>query len=394
MRTSNKPLIETIHRKMALQKGWDINCYVYLIHAHAKLGNSRAVIRLFEEMTNGQFQSKMTVIGTCVALADVCKAMQCFPAKRNQLIAMSSFLIQNWKDIHPIVTAWWKENGWIEGVHFEDPVRLKLLQKAGLSSVLDAISMDRNNVHFQIWIDFIFRFEAIRNHVDLYLFSELIRHGATMLSVDKYLSILKRYKVQRMEYITKQNEKSQIPFSVAEMTNALIHGDQSVRNIRDWNLPVIPRKELSYVMYLLGKERSISEIEGIWNHEINELLPFLWSRIMHSVRLDILNAKEKLQAKLDSSKRQKNLDRGKLKEEMTYLNKQLKKGIAVQVGEQGPLAIVYSGLIDGWRAGQKNEGEHVLELEKLLQRLQAKETAILEDKMKMKGGRLLFGMMD
>jgi hypothetical protein len=390
MRTGNKHMIEKVHRRMTLQEGWDINCYIYLIHAHSKVGNGRAVVRLFEEMTQRQFNGDLLLTGMCVTFADTFKAMHAYPAKHKQLMSMSSIVLQNWKSIHSMVSAWWDEHGWIEGVQNQEPVRLKTLYKAGVGSILDAIAINGSTKYFQSWVRFVLQLDSIKNQSDLYVFAEVIRHGSTLLPASTFLSCFDRYKAQRSNYITMQNLKSNIPLSLSEMTKALVQGSEEVIKIRDWSLPEVPRREIAHAMYLLGKERRVTEIKRIWDEDVAKLLPFLWSRVLHSIRNDILRTKDRLQSKLNATKSQKGCNRGQMKEEITYLNKQLKKGVLIQLGEQGPLGVVYSRLIEGWRAGEKKEDEHVLELEKLLQTLKAKEKSILEMNLNTKGDRLLY----
>ena len=169
------------------------------------------------------------------------------------------------------------------------------------------------------------------------------------------IEIYEKYKASRIKASTEYNSK----YNLSRPTTDL---QENSSFSRLYMLPEPPRDILYQMAYVFG-----------YNHDSESILKFFKEEVFDSERLllyqyrkdlglskEIKNYTDKSQKKINNIRSHKgpqsNLLIRKYKDSISRNNKSLKRNQGLQVGESGPVAIVYQGLIQGWKKGIENLG--------------------------------------
>ncbi len=346
-------MVEKIHDLLARQKkksSWQEYIYIELLKAHGILKNDRAVKRLFEEYDS------IYPLGRVVPLYYYLEALFQTGAHREIEIYSKRVLrhkIDLDRNCYRVLLKSFVAKGDLESLSKWE----KVLSK-----------------HFQ-W----------DQELPFMIYYDLLDSYASLESVTDCQRVFKELLLVRGIQVQRQNSTiglSLSPLAMGQLFENFIR-DQllpeekvKIDRFREWNNPLPSRKLLCIMAEMMGKKRDSSQIYSLFDQFLSsEALYFYWAKEASFQKRKLIHLLQLTQKQLDElNGKQDSKTRNELKTTISWVNRRLKRGISLKVGESGPFAMAYKALIDSWRASTVFI-QDPLELEGLLEKLESLERA-------------------
>ena len=216
-------------------------------------------------------------------------------------------------------------------------------------------------------------------------FESIMEIYAKLGKLKECIQVYQKYKEQRIKVSFEYNQKLNLSRPKVDIKESFFS--------RLYMLPEPPRDVLYQMAYVLGYNRDVDAskkffMEEVLNHERLILYHYRKQIGLSKVLKLQVNA---AQTKIDNIRSHKSPQGGSLirkyKDNITKCNKNLKKNYKnLEVGHEGPVGIVYQGLIEGWKKGLEqldndDHGSYYVQMDQLVHDLIDWETAASSAKM-------------
>jgi hypothetical protein len=116
--------------------------------------------------------------------------------------------------------------------------------------------------------------------------------------------------------------------------------------------------------------KRVDKIDFFFKNQVlvHDYLYLFWARYLSKIEMELESSKSKIEEQLKSSTKSKK----ELKKTIGWIHDRQKRGVLIQLGEDGPLSIVYKTLIYEWRSSTI-PSSYELQLDDLLEKLQEME---------------------
>ncbi|KAJ3303211.1 hypothetical protein HDV03_004120 [Kappamyces sp. JEL0829] len=352
---NDREMIEKIHDLLVKQKKrqpWNEGVYSGLMAAHSGLGNNRAVKRLFEEYAE---QYHLGLLG---------------PIEHYLLALLNT------------------------GAHREIEIYSKKILRLDLVlnrncyvSILRSFAQQGDLESLRKWGRVVTK--QVQTHPSMLPYSvlyDVLDAFAMVDSLEDCQRVFGHLETIRAEQVVLQNKAMELDYTTREMAGIFEDAyrtsarDSSILDrYREWKPTICSRRLLASLAQVLGRRKDPALVLDFFSSHVLDAdgLYLYWAKKIAGQHKKLLDLQELSQTQLDEWKDARPstaqpTSRQDLKETLSWTKRRLKRGLVLEVGEKGPLAVVYEAMISSWRSSNVMIDDP-LELDNLLIRLTALE---------------------